>query len=126
MLGPFPVLASDFKLIANSSLKADAVSAEELKKIFLEESSSLSDGTHVEPVLESDGPVHRAFLQQCLGRTSDDLQTCYRAPTPFPVMSSSRREPPTRSPFKGVRQCRSAPYCRPPKLLRYVAYWLRK
>jgi TonB family protein len=79
MLGPFPVLASDFKLIANSSLKADTVSAEELKKIFLEESSSLSDGTHVEPVLESDGPVHRAFLQQCLGRSSDDLQTYYRA-----------------------------------------------
>jgi TonB family protein len=79
MLGPFPVLASDFKLIANSSLKADSVSAEELKKIFLEESSSLSDGTHVEPVLESDGPVHRAFLQQCLGRSSDDLQSYYRA-----------------------------------------------
>jgi TonB family protein len=79
MLGPFPALASDFKLIANSSLKADTVSAEELKKIFLEESSSLSDGTHVEPVLESDGPVHRAFLQQCLGRTSDDLQSYYRA-----------------------------------------------
>lgn len=79
MLGPFPVLASDFKLIANSSLKADSVSAEELKKIFLEESSSLSDGTHVEPVLESDGPVHRAFLQQCLGRSSDDLQNYYRA-----------------------------------------------
>jgi len=79
MLRPLPVLAGDFKLIANSSLKADTISTEELKKIFLEESSSLSDGTHVEPVLESDGPVHQAFLQQCLGRTSDDLQTYYRA-----------------------------------------------
>jgi TonB family protein len=72
-------LADTVKLIANSSVKADSISPGELKKVFLEQSNSLKDGTHVEPVLERGGPVHEAFLQQYLGRTNDDLQTYYRA-----------------------------------------------
>jgi TonB family protein len=79
VLGPVPVLAGDLKLIANSSIKTDTVSVEEIRKVFLEEKSSLSDGSHVEPVLEKDGRVHEAFLQAYLGRTDDDLQAYYRA-----------------------------------------------
>jgi TonB family protein len=71
-------LASDVKVIANSSVKADMLSPGELKRVFLEEKISLGDGTHVEPVLEKDGPIHEAFLQEYLGRTDDDLRT-YRA-----------------------------------------------
>jgi TonB family protein len=71
--------ATDVKVIANSSVKADMISTQELQRIFLEESGSLSNGTRVEPVLERDGPVHKAFLQEYLGRTEDDLQTYYRA-----------------------------------------------
>jgi TonB family protein len=70
--------AGDIKLIANSSVKADTISAGELRRVFLEESNSLGDGTHVEPVLEKDGAVHQAFLREYLGRTDDDLQTYYR------------------------------------------------
>jgi hypothetical protein len=55
-------LAGEIKIIANSSVKADSISADDLKRIYLEERSSLRDGTHVEPVLEKDGSVHRAFL----------------------------------------------------------------
>jgi TonB family protein len=72
-------LAADIKLIANSSIKTDTISAGELKKVFLEENSSLRDGTHVEPVLARSGPAHQAFLREYLGRTDDDLQTYYRA-----------------------------------------------
>ena len=72
-------LAGDIKVIANSSVKADVITAVELKRVFLEQNNSLGDGTHVEPVLEKDGPVHEAFLQEFLGRTDDDLQTYYRA-----------------------------------------------
>jgi TonB family protein len=72
-------LASDVKVIANSSVKADMLSAGELKRVFLEEKIALGDGTHVEPVLEKDGPIHEAFLQEYLGRTDDDLRTYYRA-----------------------------------------------
>jgi TonB family protein len=69
--------AGDVKVIANWSVKADTISAAELKRVFLEEKSSL-DGAHVEPVLEKAGPAHAAFLQEYLGRSEDDLQTYYR------------------------------------------------
>jgi TonB family protein len=55
------------------------ISAEDLKRVYLEERNSLRDGTHVEPVLEKRGPVHEAFLREYLGRTDDDLQNYYRA-----------------------------------------------
>jgi hypothetical protein len=69
-------LAADVKVIANSGVKADTISAAELKRVFLEEKISL-DGTHVEPALEKDGPVHAAFLQEYLGLTEDDLRAYY-------------------------------------------------
>jgi len=76
---PVRVIAADIKVIANGSVKADAISASEVKSVFLEEYNSLRDGTHVEPVLEKDGPVHQAFLHEYLGGTDDDLQNYYRA-----------------------------------------------
>jgi TonB family protein len=70
--------AGNVKVIANSSVTADTISTGELKRVFLEEKNSLADGTHVEPVLEKNGPVHKAFLQEYLGTTDDDLQNYYR------------------------------------------------
>ena len=71
--------AGDVKLIANSSVRADTVSPEEIRRIFLEQNSFLADGSHVEPVIEEDGPVHESFLQTYLDRTNSDLQTYYQA-----------------------------------------------
>jgi TonB family protein len=76
--GPANALADGVKVIANLSVRADNVSATDLKRVFLEEKNSLADGTHVEPVLEKNGPVHEAFLQEYLGRTDDDLRAYYR------------------------------------------------
>jgi TonB family protein len=73
-----PLLASDVKVIANSSVKVDSISALELKRVFLEERISLADGTHVEPVLQKDGFVHQAFVREYLGISEDDLRTYYR------------------------------------------------
>jgi TonB family protein len=70
-------LADNVKVIANSSVKADAISAADLRRVFLEERIALADGSHVEPVLEKGGPVHAAFLEY-LGVSEDDLQTYYR------------------------------------------------
>jgi TonB family protein len=70
-------LADNVKVIANSSVKADAISAADLRRVFLEERIALADGSHVEPVLEKGGPVHVAFLEY-LGISEDDLQTYYR------------------------------------------------
>jgi TonB family protein len=70
--------AGSFKVIANSSVRADTISEAELKRVFLEERISLADGTHVEPVLMKEGAVDEAFVQKYLGVTEDDLQIYYR------------------------------------------------
>jgi TonB family protein len=75
-LGAF---AGDIKVIANPNIKPDSISADELRRVFLEETISLADGTHVEPVLRKSGPIHEAFLREYLGKTNDDLQTYYRS-----------------------------------------------
>jgi TonB family protein len=70
--------AGDVKVIANPSVKADSISADELKNVFLEEKSSLNDGSHVEPVLSKGGSAHDAFVKEYLGKTEASLQTYYR------------------------------------------------
>jgi ABC-type phosphate transport system substrate-binding protein len=71
--------AGDVKVIANPSVGASSVSADELKGVFLATKSALSDGSHVEPVLEKDGPTHEAFVKEYLGKTDAALQTYYRS-----------------------------------------------
>ena len=73
------VSAADLKLIANSSVGASSVSADELKSVFLITKTSLSDGSHVEPVLAKGGPTHEAFIKDYLGKTDAALQTYYRS-----------------------------------------------
>ena len=77
--GAVSVHAADIKVIANSSVGASSVSADELKGVFLATKTSLSDGSHVEPVLEKGGPVHEAFVKEYLGKTDAALQTYYRS-----------------------------------------------
>ena len=71
--------AAGVKIIANNSVSASSISADELKSVFLEEKSSLSDGSHVEPVIEKGGPAHEAFLKQYLDKNDAALQTYYRS-----------------------------------------------
>ena len=71
--------AADIKVIANSSVGTSSVSADELKGVFLATKTALSDGSHVEPVLEKDGPAHEAFVKEYLGKTDAALQTYYRS-----------------------------------------------
>lgn len=71
-------LAGEVRIIANPSVKADAISAQEIKSVFLEQRNSLRDGTHVEPVLSRGGPAHAALLKNYLGQNDDALQNYYR------------------------------------------------
>jgi ABC-type phosphate transport system substrate-binding protein len=71
--------AADIKVIANPSVGTSAVSADELKGVFLGTKTSLSDGSHVEPVLLKSGAVHEAFLKEYVGKTDDALNTYYRS-----------------------------------------------
>jgi ABC-type phosphate transport system substrate-binding protein len=70
---------ADMKIIANSEVKADSVSAEDLKAVYLLTKSSLSDGSHVTPVLEKGGAAHEAFVKEYVGKTDSALQTYYRS-----------------------------------------------
>jgi len=79
ILASVPGLAAGVKIIANPSVKADSVSADELKSIFLEESSSLRDGSHAEPVLAKSGTAHEEFVKAYLGKSESDLQAYYRS-----------------------------------------------
>jgi len=71
--------AGDVKVIANSNISASSVSSEELKRVFLATKTSLDDGSHVEPVLEKDGPAHEAFLKDYVGKSDAALTTYYRS-----------------------------------------------
>jgi len=79
IFGTSSLRAADLKVIANSSVGASSVSADELKAVFLATKTSLSDGSHVEPVLEKSGAVHEEFVQRYLGKTDAALQTYYRS-----------------------------------------------
>jgi ABC-type phosphate transport system substrate-binding protein len=71
--------AADLKVIANLSVGASSVSADELKGVFLATKTSLSDGSRVEPVLEKGGPIHEAFIKEYLGKTDAALHMYYRS-----------------------------------------------
>jgi hypothetical protein len=71
--------AGDIKVVANSSVAASSVSAEDLKSVFLATKTSLSDGSHVEPVLLKSGATHEAFVKEYLGKTDAALETYYRS-----------------------------------------------
>ena len=74
-----PALASDVTVIANPSVKASEISADELKGVFLATKTSLADGSSVEPVLAKAGAAHEQFLKDYLGKTDAALATYYRS-----------------------------------------------
>jgi len=71
------VAASDIKVIANSSVTADFISAAELKRIYLLQSRKLKDGSVVEPVLQKRGAMHDTFSRQFLDRDGEEIRTYY-------------------------------------------------
>jgi TonB family protein len=79
ILASMTAWAGSVKVVANQSIGASAISADELKSLFLEEKNSLNDGTHVEPVLAKGGAAHEAFVKDYLGKSDSVLQTYYRS-----------------------------------------------
>lgn len=70
--------AGEVKVIANVSVKADAISSEELREVFLLEKKRLKDGSPVVPVLEKRGLTHDTFIRQYLNREPGELQIYYQ------------------------------------------------
>lgn len=75
----YTAAAADIKVIANPGVGAGAISAEELKAIFLVVKTTLNDGSHVEPVIAKGGAAHQTFLQTYVGKTAPALETYYRS-----------------------------------------------
>jgi hypothetical protein len=94
-IGVVSATAADLKVIANSSVGATTVSSDELKGVFLATKSSLSDGSHVEPVLLKSGAVHEAFLKDYVGKSESALETYYRSLVFTGKGRCQRRSPPT-------------------------------
>jgi ABC-type phosphate transport system substrate-binding protein len=78
VIAVFAVAAGSVKIIANPGINTDSISPEQLKGIFLQESTSFA-GSNVEPVLEKSGATHESFLKDYLGKTDATLQTYYRS-----------------------------------------------
>jgi TonB family protein len=79
MLGAAPEAAGvEVKVIANKEIQADAISAAEIRSVFLEESIRFA-GKSVEPVLQKSGAaVQETFLKTYLGKNDDELARYYR------------------------------------------------
>jgi ABC-type phosphate transport system substrate-binding protein len=78
-IGATTATAADFKVIANPGIKVTEISANDLKEVFLATKTSLSDGSHVEPVWEKGGATHEAFLKEYVGKTDAAVGTYYRS-----------------------------------------------
>lgn len=78
MLAFARLLHGEVKVIANQSVRADSISIAELKRVYLEQTRVLSDGSHVEPVLEKGGAAHATFLKDFLEINDEALQSYYR------------------------------------------------
>jgi TonB family protein len=73
----FHSLAADVKIVANPSVKTSFISAGELRSVFLAETTTLRDGSHVEPVFEREGAVHETFITDFLKQTNASLRSHY-------------------------------------------------
>jgi len=70
--------AAEVKVIANSSVAANSISAGDVQAVFLLDKDSLG-GSHVDPVLSKGGAAHEAFIKQYLGKNDAALQAFYRS-----------------------------------------------
>jgi ABC-type phosphate transport system substrate-binding protein len=72
------VSASDVQLIANSSVTASELSADDVKEIFLGTKTAVGGG-EVEPVLGKAGVAHEAFLKLYVGKSDQGLRNHFKS-----------------------------------------------
>jgi hypothetical protein len=71
--------AGDVQIVANASVTATEVTADELKGVFLGQKSKLADGSAVEPVLSQFGAAHVEFLKDFVGKTDQGLRDHFKS-----------------------------------------------
>ncbi len=78
-LGAGIAKAQDIVIVANKSVKATEVSADDLRDVFTGDKSTLKDGSHVVPVTLKGGPVHEAFLKKYIGKDDGAFRAGWRS-----------------------------------------------
>jgi hypothetical protein len=68
---------ADVKVIANPTISAVSTTSAEIKAVFLETKTSLSDGSRVQPVILK-GSASGTFARSYLGKSAIGLETYYR------------------------------------------------
>ena len=74
-----PLYGFEVNVIVNPSSAAASTTMAELKAVFLEKKTSLSDGSRVQPVLLTRSPGYQDFSEHILGKTTSSLETYYRS-----------------------------------------------
>ena len=69
--------AADVQIIASKDVTVTEISADDLKRIFLETKTSVGDAK-VKPVLQQGGPAHEAFVKEYVGKSEADLEAYYK------------------------------------------------
>jgi len=72
-----PLKAADVQVIANPDVNVAALSANDLKDIFLGSKTAVG-GTSIEPVLRMSGATHEAFLQAYIGKSDSALRNHFK------------------------------------------------
>lgn len=78
LIAALHAVAADVKIIANESVKAESISIDELRAVFLVERRTLKEGSPVVPVLKKGGTTHEAFVEAYLHRDVNELRTYYQ------------------------------------------------
>jgi ABC-type phosphate transport system substrate-binding protein len=73
-----PLTAADVQVIANPDVTVAALSANELRDIFLGSKTAVA-GAGVEPVMRTNGATHDAFLQAYIGKSDTALRNHFKA-----------------------------------------------
>jgi ABC-type phosphate transport system substrate-binding protein len=78
MLSTWQVSAADVQLIANPSVGAAELSADDVKEIFLGTKTAVAGGD-VQPVLANGGAAHDAFLKAYVGKSDQGLRNHFKS-----------------------------------------------
>lgn len=70
--------AQEVILVANKGLQVTAISAADLRAIFLGTKTRFSDGSHAVPVTLKGGPVHEVFLRHYIGQSPGEFRAQWR------------------------------------------------
>jgi ABC-type phosphate transport system substrate-binding protein len=71
-------LSAQVVVIANQSVKTESVTKNDLREVFMGESTSLKEGGHVVPVFQKEGSTHNEFLSSYVGESPAAVLICWR------------------------------------------------